>query len=89
MYGSVPIVRSTGGLADTVQSYNPKNKTGNGFTFEKYSANDLVAEIKKAIKIFSSDKETWQIIMRNGMKSNFTWLSSAKKYLDLYKKLTD
>jgi starch synthase len=89
MYGTVPIARKTGGLADSVQAYNGKNGEGNGFLFEKYSTADLTAVIKKAIKIYSSDKETWQSIMRNGMKSNFTWLNSAKKYVDLYKKLTD
>jgi starch synthase len=89
MYGTVPIVRKTGGLADTVQAYNLKNKTGNGFVFEKYSAKDMLAEIKNALKIFSTDQETWQTIMRNGMKSNFTWLNSSKKYVDFYKKLTD
>jgi starch synthase len=89
MYGTVPIVRKTGGLADTVQAYNPKTKNGNGFVFEKYSAKDLLAEIKHALKIFSTDQETWQTIIRNGMKSNFTWLNSSRKYVDLYKKLTD
>lgn len=89
MYGTVPIVRNTGGLADTVQPFNPKTKSGNGFAFEKYYAGDMITEIKKAIKIFTSDKDTWHIIMKNGMKSNFTWMNSAKKYLDLYKKLTD
>lgn len=89
MYGTVPIVRNTGGLADTVQPFNPKTKNGNGFAFEKYTAGDMITEIKKAIKIFTSDKDTWHIIMKNGMKSNFTWMNSAKKYLDLYKKLTD
>jgi starch synthase len=89
MYGTVPIVRKTGGLADTVQAYNFKNKTGNGFVFEKYSAKDLVAIIKQALKIYTTDQETWQTIIRNGMKSNFTWLNSSKKYVDLYKKLTD
>lgn len=89
MYGTVPIVRNTGGLADTVQPFNSKTKNGNGFAFEKYTAGDMLSEIKKAIKIYTSDKDTWQTIMKNGMKSNFTWINSAKKYLDLYKRLTD
>ncbi len=89
VYGSVPIARKTGGLADTVQPFNGKNGEGNGFFFEKYSAADLVAAVKKAVKIYYDEKDTWQAIMRNGMKSNFTWLNSAKKYVDLYKKLTD
>ncbi|MEW6702276.1 MAG: glycogen/starch synthase, partial [Bacteroidota bacterium] len=89
MYGTVPIVRYTGGLADTVQKFNPKNKTGNGFVFQKYSVKEMMTEIKNAVKIFSNDKETWQTIMRNGMKSDFTWLNSTKKYIELYKKLAD
>jgi len=89
IYGTVPIARATGGLADTVQPFNIKNGTGNGFTFQKYSCGEMIAEVKKAYKIFSTKQDTWQILMKNGMKSNFTWMNSAKKYLDLYKKLTD
>ena len=89
MYGTVPIARKTGGLADTVQPYNSKNGTGNGFLFEKYTATDMLSAIKKALKIYSGDKDTWQSIMKNGMKSNFTWLNSTKKYVELYKKLTE
>lgn len=89
MYGTVPIVRKTGGLADTVIPYNFKNEEGNGFVFEKYNANEMVAEIKNAVKVYSSDQKTWQKIMKNGMKSNFSWLNSAKNYVDLYRKLTD
>ncbi len=89
MYGTVPIVRQTGGLADTVKLFNPKTKTGNGFVFKKYNAKEMMAEIKNAVKIFSSNREMWHSIMRNGMKENFSWLNSSKKYVDLYKKLTD
>lgn len=89
MYGTVPIARKTGGLADTVQPYNPKSREGNGFLFEKYTTADLISAVKSAIKIYTGNNETWQNIMRNGMKSNFTWLNSTKKYLDLYKKLTE
>ncbi|MFA3782076.1 glycogen synthase GlgA [Melioribacteraceae bacterium 4301-Me] len=89
VYGTVPIVRATGGLADTVQPFDPKTETGNGFVFYKYNASEMLTEIKKAIKIFSNDKDTWRKIMKNGMKSNFSWMNSAKKYVDLYKKLTD
>jgi starch synthase len=89
IYGTVPIARATGGLADTVQPFNSKNGTGNGFTFNKYSSGEMISEVKKAVKIFSTKQDTWQILMKNGMKSNFTWMNSAKKYLDLYKKLTD
>ncbi|MCL4551783.1 MAG: glycogen synthase GlgA [Bacteroidetes bacterium] len=89
MYGTVPIVRHTGGLADTVKPFNLKSKNGNGFVFNKYSATEMMSEIKNAVKMYSHNPETWQIIMRNGMKENFSWLNSSKKYVDLYKKLTD
>ena len=89
MYGTVPIVRSTGGLADSVQPFNGKNGIGNGFVFEKYSAKEMIAQIKIAVKLYSTNSEKWNAIMANGMKSNFTWMNSSKKYVDLYKKLTD
>ncbi|MEW6654517.1 MAG: glycogen synthase GlgA [Bacteroidota bacterium] len=89
VYGTVPIVRSTGGLADTVQKFNPTTLTGNGFVFEKYSAKDFVTEIKAAIKLYTTDPEMWKTIQINGMKSDFSWMNSTKKYVDLYKKLTN
>jgi starch synthase len=84
MYGTVPVVRETGGLADTVVQFNEKTGEGNGFLFKKYDGKALLAELKKALKLFE-DKKTWTKIMRNGMKSDFSWHSSSKKYMDLYK----
>ena len=89
MYGTVPIAHKTGGLADTVQPYNGKNGASNGFLFEKYTVTEMLAAIKNAVKIFNNEPEVWLSIMKNGMKSNFTWLNSTKKYIELYKKLTD
>lgn len=89
VYGTVPIVRKTGGLADTVQPFNPKTKTGNGFVFEKYNPKEMLAEIKNAIKIYTTTPETWKVIQQNGMKSDFSWLKSTNKYVELYQKLTD
>ncbi|MFC2135676.1 glycogen synthase, partial [Bacteroidota bacterium] len=86
MYGTVPIVRETGGLADTVKKFNDKNHSGNGFVFKNYSEKDMLKEIKRAIKTFNGNKDTWTKIMKTGMKSNFTWLNSSKNYVDLYKK---
>jgi starch synthase len=83
-YGTVPIVRETGGLADTVQRFDEKTGTGNGFVFNNYNPKDFFAEIKRALKIYKN-KQQWMSIVRNGMKSDFSWHSSAKKYLDLYK----
>jgi starch synthase len=88
IYGTVPIVRETGGLADTVVNYNEETGEGNGFVFKKYDADTFLKEIKRALKIFE-DTKTWQKIMKAGMKSDFSWLSSAKKYIDLYKKVLD
>ncbi len=87
VYGTVPVVRETGGLADTVVSFNEKTGEGNGFAFKKYDVKELLKEFKRALEIYKSDKKTWTKIMKNGMKSNFTWLNSSKKYVDLYKKI--
>ncbi|MGE5681731.1 MAG: glycosyltransferase, partial [Bacillota bacterium] len=86
-YGTVPVVRETGGLADTVIKFNEKEETGNGFVFKKYESGELLKEIKRAIKVFQQDRKLWAKIQKNGMKSDFTWVSSAKKYVELYKKL--
>ena len=87
VYGTVPIVRETGGLADTVQNYDEKKSTGNGFMFKNYDETDMLKAIKRAIKIYSSDNSTWSKVVKAGMKSNFTWLHSSKNYVDLYKKV--
>lgn len=87
VYGTIPIVRETGGLADTVKRYNEKDGSGNGFSFKKYQVQDMMKEIKRALKVFNGDKKDWQKIMKTGMKSNFTWMSSSKNYVDLYKKI--
>ncbi len=83
-YGTVPIVRDTGGLSDTIIDYKKPN--GNGFIFEKYDAKELLKTIKTAIKEFQ-DKNNWYKIMRNGMALDFSWKVSAKKYMSLYSKL--
>jgi starch synthase len=83
-YGTVPVVRETGGLADTVIPFNEKTGDGNGFLFKKYDADPMLKELKKALKHFE-DKKTWVKIIRNGMKVDFSWHASAKKYIDLYR----
>ena len=83
-YGTVPIVRETGGLADTVIKFNDKTEEGNGFVFKKYDKTDMMKEIKRAVKLFE-DKKTWQKIMKAGMKLDFSWDVSAKRYIELYK----
>ncbi|MEI7812739.1 MAG: glycogen synthase GlgA [Ignavibacteria bacterium] len=88
-YGTVPIVRETGGLADTVSKFNEKEGTGNGFVFKKYESAELLKEINRAVKIFQNDKKSWTKIMKNGMKNDFSWVTSSNKYVELYKKLVN
>lgn len=85
-YGTVPIVRATGGLDDTIQNFDPFAETGNGFKFEEYSANALLGTIKWAIRNFK-DKKLWHKLMLNGMKQDFSWHRSAEKYIEMYKKI--
>ncbi len=84
VYGTVPIVRETGGLADTVIRFDEKKGEGTGFMFKKYDDKEMLKEIKRAVKIYK-DKKVWQKIMKSGMKSDCSWKSSAKKYIELYK----
>ncbi len=84
-YGTIPIVRSTGGLDDTVEDYSGNGK-GTGFKFEKYESKDLLKAIQRALKVYQQPEE-WKRIMRNGMQKDFSWENSAKKYLALYKEL--
>lgn len=79
-YGTVPIVRETGGLADTVLDYGAG---GNGFTFAAYNAEDLLYTIRRASGIFHN-KEEWKALSQKVMGIDFSWKASAKKYIDLY-----
>mgnify|MGYP003582233202 CR=1 FL=1 len=85
MYGTVPVVRNTGGLSDTVNDY--KKKDGNGFLFENYDSKDKMKAIKLALKIYLTDKNKWYDLIRNGMSHDFSWKASAKKYTALYKNI--
>jgi starch synthase len=82
-YGCVPIVRRTGGLASTVQDFNPKKNIGDGFVFDNYDHLALYATIVRAYSFFQS-KNIWNKIMKRAMKKDFSWKHSAKKYLTLF-----
>lgn len=84
-YGTVPIVRATGGLDDTVEDYSGTGK-GTGFKFDKYDSRELLKVIQRALKVFQQPEE-WKKIMRNGMIRDFSWENSARKYINLYKEL--
>ncbi|MBQ6175436.1 MAG: glycogen synthase GlgA [Clostridia bacterium] len=84
-YGTVPIVRETGGLRDTVLSYNEYTGDGNGFSFFNYNAHDMLHVIQRAMKYYHADKEVWRLLQKRGMSGDYTWDASAAKYLELYR----
>jgi len=85
-YGTIPIVRATGGLDDTIQDYDPKTGDGNGFKFKEYSSQVLLAKMKESAKIFSNKKE-WKKLVQKAMQQDFSWERSAKRYVELYERL--
>ena len=86
-YGTVPIVRETGGLRDTVQPYNQYESTGTGFSFTNYNAHDMMNVINLAKKVYYEDKQEWNKIIDRGMAADFSWNASARQYEDLYRTL--
>ncbi|MWC29257.1 glycogen synthase GlgA [Paenibacillus sp. MMS18-CY102] len=86
-YRTVPIVRETGGLRDTVQPYDEYTKTGNGFTFANYNAHDMLHTVRRAVQLYREDEEAWKAIVANGAKEDYSWSRSAKSYMSLYEEL--
>lgn len=86
-YGSIPIVRETGGLRDTVQAYNQFDETGNGFSFANFNADEMLNIIQYAIGIYY-DKRQWNKIIRHAMNSDNSWSRSADAYLNMYNELS-
>lgn len=87
-YGTVPIVRETGGLKDTVEPYNMYYNTGNGFTFDYYDAGLLLDAINRAKTLYFTNRWCWDEMVQRDMDKNFSWDNSAKQYKDLYLELT-
>ncbi|OGW79442.1 MAG: starch synthase [Omnitrophica bacterium GWA2_52_8] len=87
-FGTIPVVRATGGLADTIIEFDPKKGTGNGFRFEDYSSEALVAACQRALKIYT-DKKAWPKLLENAVACDFSWTRSAKKYVELYRELAE
>jgi len=83
-YGNIPIVRETGGLKDTVHAFVDYAGTGNGFTFASYNAHDMLHVIREACGVFRYNKSAWKKLMVQGMKSDFSWDSSADRYIEVY-----
>ena len=86
-YGTVPIVRETGGLRDTVLSYNEFNDEGNGFTFFNYNAHDMLHTIERATDYYRNHPDIWQKLQIRGMKGDYSWKHSACEYIKLYESL--
>ncbi len=84
-YGTLPVVRATGGLTDTVIDADADPGSGTGFVFEEYSANDLIAAVQRAITAFQNHKR-WRQLQQNAMHKDFSWDRSARSYLEQYKK---
>jgi starch synthase len=82
-YGTIPVVRATGGLEDTIKEFDPETQKGNGFKFAEYSPGAMIEEAKKALETYQN-KDLWLRLMRNAMKEDFSWKRSALKYIDIY-----
>jgi starch synthase len=86
-YGTVPIVHRTGGLADTVELWNPSSGRGTGFAFEHFDRTGLTWALEHALKTYQ-DARSWERLMRNGMAQDFSWDRQSRRYEDLYSALT-
>ena len=87
-YGTLPIVRETGGLKDTVTPYNEYENTGTGFSFANYNAGELINTINYAKKVFFDNRKAWDDMVRRAMTADYSWNTSAKKYEELYYRIT-
>jgi starch synthase len=85
-YGAIPLVRKTGGLADTVVDYDPEHAKGTGFVFEKFDPQALLVTIVRAHESFRNKRE-WKALMQRAMDQDFSWKNSARKYLALCRRL--
>ena len=85
-YGTVPLVRATGGLDDTIEPFDPRTGKGTGFKFTDYSGEALLQTVRAALAAFA-DQASWQKLMRNGMAKDFSWNASARDYVRIYEKV--
>lgn len=86
-YRSVPVVRETGGLKDTVQPFNEFTNEGTGFTFSNYNAHDMLHTVRRAVHYYH-DREAWAALLGNIKKCDYSWSKSAQKYIGLYREMT-
>ena len=88
-YGTLPIVRETGGLKDTVEAYNEYENTGTGFSFSNYNAHEMLFILRYAQNIYKENRSRWNEIVQRAMQKDFSWGASAKSYESLYDKVTE
>lgn len=85
-YGTVPVVRATGGLDDTVEQFDPRTLKGTGFKFREYSGEAMLETLRAAIRVYRGDQKAWQALMRNGMAQDYSWIHSAREYVKVYER---
>ena len=85
-YGTVPIVRATGGLQDTVHEFDAPSTKGNGFVFEEYKAADMLEAVQRALEIYK-DKSMWRKLVKNGMAEDHSWNHSSLQYEEVYRRI--
>ena len=83
-YGTVPVVRETGGLRDSVVPYNKYTGEGTGFSFANINAHEMVGVLAEAVNLYHNDKKAWKGIQKNGMTADFSWDKSAQEYCQIY-----
>ena len=88
-YGTLPIVRETGGLKDSVQPYNEFTGEGNGFSFANYNAHELLFTIQRALRLYRDNRPAWDGLVANAFATDFSWKKSAKEYVRLYRELLE
>ncbi len=85
-YGTVPVVRATGGLDDTVEQFDKQTLKGTGFKFKPYTGEALLESLQAATDLYRSDPSAWQTLMRNGMAQEYSWINSAREYVKVYER---
>ena len=86
-YGTLPVVRKTGGLADSVLPYNQYTGEGNGFAFQNFNAHELLFTVKDACRLYREEPEAWRRLQEQAMAADFSWHASALQYRKLYRSL--
>ena len=85
-YGTVPVVRATGGLDDTVEQFDPRTSKGMGFKFREYSGEAMLESLRAAVTLYRDNPEAWRSLMRNGMAQDYSWTNSAREYVKVYER---